>query len=46
MKKTITTLGLCIGLWLASSPWAVAGNLKDDAEVIVNKARVVIDQTI
>jgi len=44
MKKTIAIFVLCVGLGLVSSPWAVADNLKEDAEVIVNKARIVIEE--
>jgi len=43
MKKTIAIIVLCIGLGLASSPQALADNLKEDAEVIVEKARLVIE---
>jgi lipid-binding SYLF domain-containing protein len=44
MKKTIAIGLLCAGLGLASVPRALADNLKEDAEVIVNKARLVIEE--
>lgn len=44
MKKTIAIIVLCVGLGLLSSPQAWADNLKADAEVIVDKARVVIEE--
>jgi lipid-binding SYLF domain-containing protein len=44
MKKTIAIIVLCVGLGLVSSPQALADNLKEDAEVIVNKARLVIEE--
>ena len=44
MKKTIAASLLCVSLGLASVPQALADNLKEDAEVIVNKARVVIEE--
>jgi lipid-binding SYLF domain-containing protein len=44
MKRTITIILLCAGLGLASVPQALADNLKEDAEVIVNKARLVIEE--
>jgi SH3 domain-containing YSC84-like protein 1 len=44
MKKTIAIVVLCVGLGLLSSPQAWADNLKADAEVIVDKARVVIEE--
>lgn len=44
MKKTIAIIVLCVGLGLICSPQALADNLKEDAEVIVNKARLVIEE--
>lgn len=44
MKKTIAIIVLCLGLGLVSSPLALADNLKEDAEIIVNKARLVIEE--
>jgi lipid-binding SYLF domain-containing protein len=44
MKKQIATAMLCIGLGLASSPQARADNLREDAEIIVTKARFVIEE--
>ena len=44
MKKIIAVIALCVGLGLSSSPQAGAGNLKEDAEIIVNKARLVIEE--
>jgi lipid-binding SYLF domain-containing protein len=44
MKKQIATAMLCIGLGLASSPHARADNLREDAEIIVTKARFVIEE--
>jgi SH3 domain-containing YSC84-like protein 1 len=44
MKKTIAIVVLCIGLGLVFSPQARADNLKEDAEVIVDKARLVIEE--
>jgi len=44
MKKTIAIIVLCVGLGLVCSPQALADNLKEDAEVIVNKARLVIEE--
>jgi lipid-binding SYLF domain-containing protein len=44
MKKTIAITVLCVALGLISSPRAFADNLKEDAEVIVNKARLVIEE--
>jgi lipid-binding SYLF domain-containing protein len=43
MKKIIAIIVSCIGLGLVSSPQALADNLKEDAEVIVEKARLVIE---
>ena len=43
MKKIIAIMVLCVGLGLVSSSQAWADNLKDDAEVIVDKARLVIE---
>jgi lipid-binding SYLF domain-containing protein len=43
MKKKIAIIVLCVGLGLVSSPQAWADNLKEDAEVIVEKARLVIE---
>lgn len=43
MKKKIAIIVLCVGLGLVSSSQAWADNLKDDAEVIVDKARLVIE---
>jgi len=44
MKKTIIVTALCFALGLAFSPQGFADNLKEDAEVIVNKARLVIEE--
>jgi len=44
MKKTIVIIVLCVGLGLVSSSQAFADNLKEDAEIIVNKARIVIEE--
>ena len=44
MKKTIVIIVLCVGLGLAFSPQALADKLKEDAEIIVNKARIVIEE--
>jgi lipid-binding SYLF domain-containing protein len=44
MKKIIAIFVFCVGLGLVSSPWAVADNLKEDAEIIVDKARLVIEE--
>ncbi len=44
MKKTIAIIVLCVGLGLASSAQALADNLKEDAEIIVNKARLVMEE--
>ena len=44
MKKTIAIIGLCVGLGLIFSPQARADNLKEDAEVIVNKACIVMEE--
>jgi len=43
MKKKIAIIVLCVGLVLVFSPQAWADNLKEDAEVIVEKARLVIE---
>ena len=43
MKKKIAIIVLCVGLGLVFSPQAWADNLKEDAEVIVEKARLVIE---
>jgi len=43
MKKKIAIIVLCVGLGLVFSPPAWADNLKEDAEVIVEKARLVIE---
>jgi lipid-binding SYLF domain-containing protein len=44
MKKAIAVSLLCVSLGLASVPQALADNLKEDAEAIVNKARLVIEE--
>jgi lipid-binding SYLF domain-containing protein len=44
MKKTIAIMVLCVGLGISFSPQSWADNLKADAEVIVDKARVVIEE--
>jgi lipid-binding SYLF domain-containing protein len=44
MKKAIAVSLLCVSLGLASVPQAPADNLKEDAEAIVNKARLVIEE--
>lgn len=43
MKKKIAIIVLCVGLGLVFSSQAWADNLKEDAEVIVEKARLVIE---
>jgi lipid-binding SYLF domain-containing protein len=44
MKKAIVTTALCAALALVSSQPAIADNLKEDAEIIVNKARLVMEE--
>lgn len=44
MKKTIAVIALCFALGPAFSPQVCADNLKEDAEIIVNKARLVIEE--
>jgi lipid-binding SYLF domain-containing protein len=44
MKKTYAIIVLCVALGLISSPQAFADNLKEDAEIIVNKARIVMEE--
>jgi lipid-binding SYLF domain-containing protein len=44
MKKTIPILALCVALALAFSLPALADNLKEDAEIIVNKASIVMEE--
>jgi lipid-binding SYLF domain-containing protein len=44
MKKTIPIIALCLGLLFIFSTPALANNLKEDAEIIVNKARLVIEE--
>jgi len=44
MKKSIAITVLCVGLGLVFSPQALADNLKEDAEVILSKARIVIEE--
>ena len=44
MKKTIPIIVLYVALGLVLSAPAFADNLKEDAEVIVNKARLVIEE--
>jgi SH3 domain-containing YSC84-like protein 1 len=44
MKKIIAIFVFCVGLGLVCSPQVLADNLKEDAEVIVNKARLVIEE--
>src|SRR4030042_1294176 len=44
MKKTIAIIVLCVALGLIASPQAFADNLKEEAEIIVNKARVVMEE--
>ena len=43
MKRTIAIVVLCVGLGLVSSSWA-ADNLKEDAEIIIDKARLVMEE--
>jgi lipid-binding SYLF domain-containing protein len=44
MKKTIAIAVFCFALGLVFSAPAMADNLKEDAEIIVNKARLVIEE--
>ncbi|MGE5841406.1 MAG: lipid-binding SYLF domain-containing protein [Deltaproteobacteria bacterium] len=44
MKRTIAITVLCIAIGLGSSPLALADNLKEEAEIIVNKARLVMEE--
>ena len=44
MKKAIVVTALCVALGLAASPQTYADNLKEDAEIIVNKARIVMEE--
>jgi lipid-binding SYLF domain-containing protein len=44
MKKTIAVIALCVALALVFWAPAFADNLKEDAEIIVNKARLVIEE--
>jgi len=44
MKKAIAIIVVCLTLWLVSLPRAFADNLKEDAEIIVNKARLVMEE--
>lgn len=44
MKKTLPIAAFCLALGLVFSAPAFADNLKEDAETIVNKARVVIEE--
>jgi len=44
MKRTIAAIALCFALGPAFSPQVCADNLKEDAEIIVNKARLVIEE--
>ena len=44
MKKAIVVTALSVALGLAASPQTYADNLKEDAEIIVNKARIVIEE--
>jgi len=43
MKRTIAIVVWCVGLGLVSSSWA-ADNLKEDAEIIIDKARLVMEE--
>jgi len=44
MKRTIPIIVLCVALGLVFSAPAFADNLKEDAEIIVNKARLVMEE--
>jgi lipid-binding SYLF domain-containing protein len=44
MKKGVAFIAVCVALGLVFSPQALANNLKEDAEIIVNKARLVIEE--
>ena len=44
MKRTMTVIALSLALGLAFPPQVFADNLKEDAEIIVNKARLVIEE--
>jgi len=44
MKRAIAVIALCLALGLAFSPQVFADNLKEDAEIIVDKARLVIEE--
>jgi lipid-binding SYLF domain-containing protein len=44
MKKIIFVTVLCVGLGLGLLPQAYADNLKEEADVIVDKARLVIEE--
>ena len=44
MKKAIAIIVVCLTLGLVSLPRAFADNLKEDAEIIVNKARLVMEE--
>ena len=44
MKKTILTVAFCFALGLVFSAPAFADNLKEDADIIVNKARLVMEE--
>jgi lipid-binding SYLF domain-containing protein len=44
MKRTITVIALFLALGLASSAQALAENLKEEAEILVTKARFVIEE--
>lgn len=44
MKKIIFVTVLCVGLGLGLLPQACADNLKEEADVIVDKARLVIEE--
>jgi lipid-binding SYLF domain-containing protein len=44
MKKTFFSVAFCFALGLVFSAQAFADNLKEDAEIIVNKARIVMEE--
>jgi SH3 domain-containing YSC84-like protein 1 len=44
MKRTIAAIALCFALGPVFSPQVCADNLKEDAEIIVDKARLVIEE--
>ncbi len=44
MRKAIAIIVLCLALGLVFSPQVFADNLKEDAEIIVNKSRLVMEE--